>query len=66
MVIYICNPTYSGGIGKRIVTQGWPRQEHKTTSEKQTKNKMTMALHSVVEHFPSKHKALNSIPSSQN
>jgi hypothetical protein len=40
MVVYICNPSYLGGRGRRIKTQGLPGQKYKKTlSEKQTKAK---------------------------
>jgi hypothetical protein len=34
-----CNPSYVGGIGRRIVVRGQSEQKHQTLSEKQTKAK---------------------------
>jgi hypothetical protein len=34
MVAHNCKPSYVGGIGRRTEARGWPRQKHKTLSEK--------------------------------
>jgi hypothetical protein len=61
VVVYACNPSYSGGRG-RIVVQGWPRQKCTTLSEKQTKNPKDLWFGSRVECLPNNH-GLSSIPS---
>jgi hypothetical protein len=34
MVVYFCNPNYSGGVGRRIAVQAGPGKTHETLSEK--------------------------------
>jgi hypothetical protein len=31
---HACNPVYLGGVGSRIVVQGWPGKKHETPSKK--------------------------------
>jgi hypothetical protein len=63
MTVYSCHSSYSGSGGRRIAIEGWPRQKHEILSEEQTKTKGLQAWQELVESCPSKHKALNSIPS---
>jgi hypothetical protein len=59
MVVHACNPSYSGGRGRRIMVQGWLRKKLKTLSEKQTKSKRTGGLAQVFEHMHNKCEALS-------
>jgi hypothetical protein len=62
MVTHVCGPTYLKGRGRRTEVQGWPSW-HKILSEKQPKNtQSTGGMAQVVEHSPSKHETLSSIP----
>jgi hypothetical protein len=58
---------YSGGKGRRIKVQVWPGQKTQdfVGKKKKTKTKSKRAgdFTQVVEHLPSKHKALSSSPS---
>jgi hypothetical protein len=38
-MVYICNPSYVGGIGRRIIVQGQPGKKCKTLSEKYQRQK---------------------------
>jgi hypothetical protein len=38
MVLHACNPSFSGGRGRRIVVQWWPKQKQETLPEKQSKS----------------------------
>jgi hypothetical protein len=37
MVVEACHPSYSGGGGRKILVQGWPKQKCKTLSKKKKK-----------------------------
>jgi hypothetical protein len=54
-VVYIYNPSYLGGRGK----EASPREKYETLHENVLKQK---GLGTMVEHLPSKCKALNSNP----
>jgi hypothetical protein len=34
VVVCACNPSYIGGIGRKITVSGWPGQKHETLPEK--------------------------------
>jgi hypothetical protein len=53
MVIQICNPTYAGGIGRRITVPGWPVQKCERLSEKQPKGKRAGGVSQVELVLPS-------------
>jgi hypothetical protein len=53
-VAYTCDPSYTGGIDRRTVVQGWPGQKCKTVFEKSPKQKR------VEEYMPTTREALPS------
>jgi hypothetical protein len=53
MIVHVCNPSYSGGRGRRILVPGQPRQKHETLSEKQTKARKAGVMARAIEHLPS-------------
>jgi hypothetical protein len=61
-VAHVYSPSYSGGVGRRTIVQGWSRQKHETLPEKQTKAKRGGGVAQVAVHLPSKCRALSSNP----
>jgi hypothetical protein len=63
VVAHTCNPSYAGVRGRWIQTQGWPRQNWETLSEKKTKQTELVGVAQMVQCLPSKNEVLTSKPS---
>jgi hypothetical protein len=65
MVGHACNPSYVEGKGRRIMVWGLPWAKTQDPTWKLTKPKkgISKRMAQVLEHLPSKHKVLNSKPS---
>jgi hypothetical protein len=62
VVVYDCNPSYSGGTGERITVRGQPGQKCKTPPEKTNKKEQRgSGMAQVIACLLSKLKALSSI-----
>jgi hypothetical protein len=46
--VHTCNPSYTGGIGKRIAVRGWPGNKEENSTEKTTKAKRPGVMPQVV------------------
>jgi hypothetical protein len=44
MLAHSSNPSCTGGRGRRIVVQGWPKKKCESLSEKQTKERRTWGV----------------------
>jgi hypothetical protein len=49
MVVCVCDPSYVGGIGRRILSEASPEQKHETLSGEITKAKKGWSVAQVVE-----------------
>jgi hypothetical protein len=51
MIAHTYNSNYSAGRNTKFEVQGWPRQKHKTLSEKETKSKNKRGIAQMVEYL---------------
>jgi hypothetical protein len=65
VMVHICNSNYVGGRGRRIVVWGQPQAKmYDVLWKKELMQKMgDSSMSYVVEHLPSKYRALSSNPS---
>jgi hypothetical protein len=66
VVVHACNPSYSRGRSKRSMNLRPAQAVSEPLSQKQNTSKVAKGVDQVIEHLPSKCKAVGSIPSTKN